>query len=224
MLSIYERRWTPDQATLQVSTRPGYDQCCVLGKTLNTLIMRLFIKELTNRFRETVCETRKNAASLCYKKTSVQNHRSTNSLTHLRAASSSSWGLLVAPMTNILSLGSAMTWKKVKKTKKLRSFNILIRNSTLKPFRLIFGLLFALTVQNFISPLLVKRAHFNFSSLEYNYQDSRRVFQCPIEFVEFQGESIECRDECFELGSKSFDIQDHKSIILDEYLEFWQDS
>ena len=35
--------------------------------------------------------------------------------THLRAASSSSWGLLVAPMTNILSLGSAMTWKKVKK-------------------------------------------------------------------------------------------------------------
>lgn len=118
MLSIYERRWTPDQATLQVSTRPGYDQCCVLGKTLNTLIMRLFIKELTNRFRETVCETRKNAASLCDKKTSVQNHRSTNSLTHLRAASSSSWGLLVAPMTNILSLGSAMTWKKVKKTKK----------------------------------------------------------------------------------------------------------
>lgn len=190
----------------------------------NTLIMRLFIKELTNRFRETVCETRKNAASLCYKKTSVQNHRSTNSLTHLRAASSSSWGLLVAPMTNILSLGSAMTWKKVKKMKKLRSFNILIRNSTLKPFRLIFGLLFALTVQNFISPLLVIRAHFNFSSLEYNYQDSRRVFQCPIEFVEFQGESIECRDECFELGSKSFDIQDHKSIILDEYLEFWQDS
>lgn len=81
-------------------------------------------------------------------------------------------------------------------------------------------MLFALTVQNFISPLLVKRAHFNFSSLEYNYQDSRRVFQCPIEFVEFQGKSIEFRDECFELGSKSFDIQDHKSIILDEYLEF----
>lgn len=46
------------------------------------------------------------------------------------------------------------------------------------------------------------------------------MFQCPIEFVEFQGESIEFRDECFELGSKSFDIQDHKSIILDEYLEF----
>ena len=41
----------------------------LLGKTLYSLTMRVFIQELTDRYRGTVRETKQNAASLCYKQT-----------------------------------------------------------------------------------------------------------------------------------------------------------
>ncbi len=130
---------------------------------------------------------------------------------YLRAASSSSCGLLVAPMTNILSFGSATTWKSQQPV-------ISFETSLSRLETMSFGIRELWAFQNRWLSRVLKR---DFRYLRPLFRVSRQVFQDsrPVFwnsrrvfrdwrwlFVEFWNGTFDTRDESFSIRDESFNF------------------